>query len=433
MGVTIIRSKTNTKAGDSDLIQIDPLGRHTVALLGDSLTVTSHPANGGSTVAAPAVPTDGKEYRNDSWFHWANAFLYQRFKPVAFGGVGGENLAQMYARINTLLAYSPRYMFVMGGTNDVTNGRTAAQMFSSWRSIVEACQDAGTIPIVMPCQPNGNYTTTAYKSVYMDYNWQVEDYARAMGGCIFVDPFRMLVDQSLSVPQFPTSKLNAADVVHWNGIGHMDVGYQLYLQLKDLIPAVDVFPSFSHPYMTSVDNPLMLGTAGTDGTAMTGDTATGWTSNANGAGAAGVGSKVARADYPGEWQQIAITGQADNGDTEMRSASVTFANSGLAVGDTIVGFAELSFDGSNTNAGPPQVSLVVDGGATGTALAHRGESADEALTNPGIPFVVATPELVILASATGCRFVSEFFARDGVGAYNARYGRHCIRKIGTFE
>lgn len=93
------------------------------------------------------------------WFSAANRMAGYPAGAHTNAGIGGNTTAQMLARISTdVVAHSPTLTVVEGGGNDVTQGRSAAQIIADLESIYAILSAAGSKIIA----------TTVLPSVYMD-------------------------------------------------------------------------------------------------------------------------------------------------------------------------------------------------------------------------------------------------------------------------
>lgn len=103
----------------------------TVVLLGDSLTQDSGQTGTGSFQYTTSA---------NGLFTWANALADARFTVIKNSGVGGQNSAQILARFSTdVVAYAPRAVVIMAGTNDPgTSAETIANLQSMYEQAAAA-------------------------------------------------------------------------------------------------------------------------------------------------------------------------------------------------------------------------------------------------------------------------------------------------------
>jgi lysophospholipase L1-like esterase len=80
--------------------------------------------------------------------------------------VPGNTTAQMLARFRQdVLAYRPDVLFVMGGTNDVANGRPTSTTVANLRTIVESAKAAGIRVVLLTIPPNDGFGKNQLKKL----------------------------------------------------------------------------------------------------------------------------------------------------------------------------------------------------------------------------------------------------------------------------
>lgn len=86
--------------------------------------------------------------------------LRERFTRMVNAGVGSQTTAQLAARFSTdVVAYQPRYAVIEGGVNDIAGGVATATIVANWTTMLDACQAAGIVPILLLILPWTNGTT----------------------------------------------------------------------------------------------------------------------------------------------------------------------------------------------------------------------------------------------------------------------------------
>lgn len=123
--------------------------QNTIVLLGDSITnqnnVNQHLSDRG-------------------YFTWANILLGQAFKVLYNAGIGGQRTDQFLTRlVSDVFAYKPAWCFVLGGTNDIVQGRDADTIFANLTAIYQRLQAANIRVIASTVPPSVGMDTTAKK------------------------------------------------------------------------------------------------------------------------------------------------------------------------------------------------------------------------------------------------------------------------------
>ena len=299
---------------------------------------------GDSTVAQCDTFTSGviEGYYDSSWWAWVQAFLDYRFDLLNMAGVGGETLAEIAARVATdVVAYSPHYCIVVGGTNNIATATTAADMAATYTSIVNELNAANIVPILFPPWASTAYNTADYRVKFYEISQWLQENASALG-YYYIDQNRGHIDYDADGP-YPlsgTAKPGTA-YVHPNGTGAYLAGKVIAEQLAAITPN-----SFSYRITHKnnsrccLSNPLMLGTSGVLSTGITGEVADGYTAKATNGTA--VASKVLRSDGHGYWQAFNFASTADGGEVYLRKDAEVLPT-GVAVGDVVYGVTEVSF------------------------------------------------------------------------------------------
>ncbi len=130
IGPTEAPTKTPTKAPPT---KPPPSKNYTFVALGDSLTY-------GYGDPGPSWPVrvDAKD---------------AQLRLLHNAGVNGDTTAQMRARLNSVFAYKPDMLFVMGGTNDIGHNISITTAVSNLKAIVVAAQAKGIQVILMTIPP----------------------------------------------------------------------------------------------------------------------------------------------------------------------------------------------------------------------------------------------------------------------------------------
>jgi len=127
-----------------------PHSGFTLAALGDSITRSNHGFYGGG----------------DSFIDYAVLLSSGKLISIGNYGVAGQKATDMVGRVSAALVGRPTFLNVLAGTNDINQGVQAGQPTSqiarsttdALRTIYDAAQQAGTIPVLNTVPPYG-YST----------------------------------------------------------------------------------------------------------------------------------------------------------------------------------------------------------------------------------------------------------------------------------
>ena len=93
---------------------------------------------------------------------------------VINSGIGGQNTTQMVARFTTdALDYHPKYLFLLGGTNDILQGTKAAAIEANLNSMIKEAV-AGGAKVFLLTVPPDTYFTNAENKVKNNVNTWIE-------------------------------------------------------------------------------------------------------------------------------------------------------------------------------------------------------------------------------------------------------------------
>jgi len=406
------------------------------------------------TIAAQTAPGAAGACIGDSWFNRNGPYLYGTGDPsqyyphlgifrhaaVALGqrvslrsnfAVSGKRADEVLAaQVPQVLALDPRPAFctVLAGTNDLTQGRTSAQIIASLDDIYTALTDAGIIVFAFTVPPSDTeYDATETTRLHAVNDW-IKAQPRARNGVYVTDAHTILTAKAAPDGGPITGVLadEAGVHIHPTSKGAALVGAGLAQIMAPLFPPVDVFPGPGNPNNLG-PGPFMVGTGGSKGAGVTGNVATGWDASPIGACSV-VASKVARTDgLPGEWQQFVVT-----------SGSIAMSNAawftGFTAGDTIKMFVEFETDAS-MDAATTRFDCFVSVGGHGAEPA--AVLAGGLLETPGTPGaddpstvwtklprsgVIETPTLVVPSGAVN----GDCYA---IRAYNATGGTFRIGRV----
>lgn len=244
----------------------------TFAIFGTSIT------DQNSRNISPPTASPSRAWFTDGYATWLRVLTGQRVDlPVTNDfGVSGDTLAQMLARIATVIASNPDYVIVEGGSNDITV-TTFADMVTTWKTIVQTLRGNGITPIILPMPPRGGavLTTAQVQKQQRFYNYQRE-FCLNNRGYLFADYIGYMVDQT-SATSVPLANMIKADNLHPASTGAYWMGKTLADIIIPLLPPrpsqivtnADIYNATDNPtgsllYNTTNNRSLMAGTGGTE-------------------------------------------------------------------------------------------------------------------------------------------------------------------------
>lgn len=237
------------------------------------------------------------------YWTWASTLSRHRVRLLKNAGVFGEGSAAVLSRFAAdVAAYSPGWVVVMAGTNDIASSVDAATIQATLASMLDKVRGIGARAILSTIPPR-NALSAAQRAVQVQVNRWIRDQGRARLGVYVVDTWQALVDPATLGILASLSN----DGIHPNGIGAARIGRLIAGVLNAYAPAVDLLGHSTEDPLLLSTNPYLTGTGGTLGTGITGAVATGWATGPI-TSVTAAASKVVRTDgLPGEWQQFAVT------------------------------------------------------------------------------------------------------------------------------
>jgi lysophospholipase L1-like esterase len=148
------------------------------------------------------------------WKTLADDFPNHRVLNRGFGGSQLGDLAHFADRL--VLAYAPRMVFVYSGGNDINAGKTAEQVFDSFRELV------GKIRAHQPETPiayisiAGNPKRWAQVAEVIRANALIEIFTKQNENLLFIDVFHSM----LGSDGLPKPEIFVADRLHMNAAGY---------------------------------------------------------------------------------------------------------------------------------------------------------------------------------------------------------------------
>jgi lysophospholipase L1-like esterase len=330
-----------------------------LVLLGDSITRMN--ADGqGSTRSAYWGPRGAVAWAQVRLgFPFYSPFGYDGInsnQPRGFNaGQGGDTTDNMRARLQAdVLSYTPDYVYFMGGTNDITGGRTYAQISVDMDYIIDAVIGSGATALVETITPRTNavgssdWGSSAQRLLHLQLNHHLRDKAAATRGMILVDSAARLVDQANANGNVVTAL--SGDGLHPSPIGGFWRGDALVEALQGRVPdpaggffnPADLFDATNNPQGSWLANGQMSGTSGTAGTGVSGSISTSWTAERSTGSTITVTAAKGARTYGGNatcaTQALTVASGATGASTEIARLRPTASTitSGIATNDWFV-------------------------------------------------------------------------------------------------
>lgn len=268
-------------------------------------------------------------------------------------GVGGQRMDEILADMPQAVAQAPLSAHLIGGTNDISQNRTLAQMQADHQGIVDILKNAGCQYIFRHTIPRSTSISGANETKRQDFN----NWLRSRTDVILID----------HETPFDPATSDSYDGTHPSGIGALEMaqttlavtaqylptGTTLYADTTDATAQGNLEPDWN-----------FVGTTGTRSgtTAPTGQVATGWTLT-NNTSCAVAASKLTNGSF--NIQRFDITGTASTSNTVKLTNTISFAPS-LTPGEWLD--AAIAVDVVNTDGVSAPVgcrSLLVQVGSLG--------------------------------------------------------------------
>lgn len=398
------------------------MARWIAAPLGTSARPNTWASIGDSISAQGALAANsftGLDESRRSWQAWANTALGQRLEPVVNYSVSGKRTDEMVTeQLPALLAANPKptYCTVLGGTNDITAGRTPDQIIASLQTIITGLTSVGVRPIVGTITARTGLTATQL-GYQMTVNRWIKQTAPTLGAVVV--NWAAHLSNADGTPK--TDVL--ADGLHPTVYGASLMGQALADVLRPLLPALDRLPSSNadSPVPNFLTNPMMTGTTGLVSTGGTGPAADGWRITGSAGAAYGATlSKVARTDgIPGEWQQAVITSGSVQIHQRVPASPIRWV-----VGDVIEAFMEYEHDGL-PGATLFQATLEGSGANRSQSLVATGnDTYTGQLGSTPTKGVIRIPKVTVGATTTEVWLVAKVVGGTGT----IRFGRAFLGK-----
>jgi len=141
-------------------------------------------------------------------------------------GFGGDTTHKMLRRMGEVYKYNPKYCVVMGGFNDIDQGRDLNEIYKDYTSILKKLKNRKIIPVILSTTyVVEHFRTSALINTKIDkLNGELKEYAYN-NKIIFIDLSQSLSKNHYLSPDF------AVDHVHLN-----DKAYEIWKdKIKNII------------------------------------------------------------------------------------------------------------------------------------------------------------------------------------------------------
>jgi lysophospholipase L1-like esterase len=132
-------------------------------------------------------------------------------------GFGGSQLSDLaYFADRLVLAYAPRFIVVYSGGNDINLGRTAEEVFESFRELVSRIRASQPETPVAYISIAGNPKRWKQVAEVIRANALIEIFTKQNENLLFIDVFHLM----LGPDGQPKPEIFAADRLHMNAAGY---------------------------------------------------------------------------------------------------------------------------------------------------------------------------------------------------------------------
>lgn len=372
----------------------------TAVLLGDSITQR----NGSGP-----IPNSGETatyHRAMGYFSWANLLGGKRLRMVRNAGVGGDNTAQILARVDSqVILYQPGWCFVLCGVNDGLTDMSATQSIANLSAIYDKLSAAGIRIVAMTPWPGSGSTVAQRAELFKLSEW-IRAQQQVRKNFTMVDTAAVFIDPALGCP--PANY--AADGLHPDPDGAAVLGRAVAAAIEPQLAGVSSGLIVSNDDINVIANGMFTGNSS--------GTSSGW--GYESLGGVATPSKVPKVGGLGEWQQITCV----SGTTGFRKTSTT----GFTAGTDVL-YADCQFEADDDWASVKfELSLEYSGaGIAGGAVVRSADmlkaNGDVASTTIPRQGVLRTPQLLVPAGTTTVTWALRF---EGSGTF--RVSRASVRK-----
>jgi lysophospholipase L1-like esterase len=383
---------------------------NTLVLLGDSITF-----NGGRTDYSP------NQYQGNGYWCWAQFLLGHLFKFLANLSGTGRTTADMLPFLPNVLAYNPAWVHILLGTNDVGVSFGTSQITTNLAQMLDFFERNG-IRVILGTLPPRSGLTAAQFLVQRQVNQWIRVQARTRSNVIVVDYYATLTSQAgtgWATLNYLSAGVNilTSDNTHPIPNGAYLMGQALANAVKaaGVTGGYDVISDDQDATNVMLDAQMQAGGSGS--------APTGWNASAVSNGGSVAYTKTARTDLPTRsWQTVTITPSSGGASASMTLTNPNQRPGAWAVGDTIVGFMEVSL--SALDQAPATLYQV--GCSLGVRFVGGSGQADDlywvngSTSYPNHPVVarqglLRTPPIVIPVGTTAPELI---LTLGGGGTYN---------------
>ncbi len=132
-------------------------------------------------------------------------------------GFGGSELADSVAFAERIIfPYEPRMVVLYAGGNDISNGKSAQQVFEDFREFVAKVRSGLPEVEIAYISIAGNPARWAQVEEVKAANRLIEDYAKELKGVRFINVFAKMLDEGGQ----PRGDIFVADKLHMNEAGY---------------------------------------------------------------------------------------------------------------------------------------------------------------------------------------------------------------------
>jgi lysophospholipase L1-like esterase len=148
----------------------------------------------------------------DSLTHWGEWSELFPGKSIANRGIAGDEIRNIFSRLDAVYQLRPKTIFLMMGTNDLYQGADVADVFAQYIQLIENIRAQGITPIIQTTPLAGpHYKDAKAFNLKVDrLNACLQSYALAQG-IAFIN---------LNAVMAETADFRIADGIHLNGAAY---------------------------------------------------------------------------------------------------------------------------------------------------------------------------------------------------------------------
>lgn len=396
-------------------------------------------------------------------FNWGNYRAGSRLVVATNQGNSGDRSDQALARLQTCINSGAGHLYYLLGVNDIAqalSGYTTANTVGPNQGVAVTLSNVAAIAaanaqytirgfigsggrlVTLVLDPGAENFSAAQVGAWLDYVQRCKEIADTYSGVALFDlitPMHDPFSSTASTIRFKSGYAQEASGsgVHQSNLGGYRCGSNWETYLRATFPALSFLPADVNevPSANSLSslllNPLMIGTAGTVNTGVTGTAPTSWTVERSGGSgtqtATSTAGNAAADGGPGNECLIVPTFSAA-GDIIRLKQDATIAN--VNTGDVVQGMARVTVDAGGTAA---LAGVWIDGqfndGTTTTFFWANSPLNNVAIGQDGFTVDLRTPALVCGPRSGGFLTMRVMIQGAGAGAGpNVRIKQAQIRK-----